>query len=138
VLEDQLVRHEGEKLHAYQDSLGYWTIGVGRLIDVRKGGGITQSESRYLLGHDIDSKVQDVYQRLPWVAQQADPRQIVLVNMAFNLGIAGLVGFKNTLAHVREGRYDAAAEGMLASKWAAQVKGRAVELAGIMRTGELP
>jgi lysozyme len=29
--------HEGRVLHAYRDSLGFWTIGVGRLIDARKG-----------------------------------------------------------------------------------------------------
>ena len=36
---EQLRRNEGEVLHAYQDHLGFWTIGVGRLIDKRKGGG---------------------------------------------------------------------------------------------------
>ncbi len=41
----QLRRDEGEVLHAYQDSLGYWTIGIGVLIDKRKGGGITKAES---------------------------------------------------------------------------------------------
>lgn len=35
----QLRRDEGEKLYAYQDTLGYWTIGIGRLIDRRRGGG---------------------------------------------------------------------------------------------------
>jgi GH24 family phage-related lysozyme (muramidase) len=29
----QLKRDEGEVLHAYKDSLGYWTIGIGILID---------------------------------------------------------------------------------------------------------
>ena len=46
---DLLIAEEGEKLSAYQDSMGFWTIGVGRLIDARKGGGISQEESRYLL-----------------------------------------------------------------------------------------
>jgi lysozyme len=43
---EQLRRDEGEVLHAYQDKYGYWTIGVGRLIDARKGGGISVEESR--------------------------------------------------------------------------------------------
>ena len=69
-------------------------------------------------------------------------RRRVLQNMAFNLGIGsaatgkGLLGFKNTLEFVRTGQYDKAADGMLASKWAKQVKGRAVRLAGEMRNGK--
>ena len=37
----KLRREEGSRPHAYQDHLGFWTIGVGRLIDVRKGGGLS-------------------------------------------------------------------------------------------------
>lgn len=55
-LTKQLRRDEGEVLSAYQDHLGYWTIGVGRLIDKRKGGGLTSEESDYLLGNDIDKR----------------------------------------------------------------------------------
>jgi lysozyme len=55
--------------------------------------------------------------------------------MAFNLGVPGLLKFKNTLRAVREGRFEDAAKGMLASKWARQVKGRAVRLAQVMKTG---
>lgn len=40
---------EGRVPHAYQDHLGYWTIGVGHLIDKRKGGGLTPDEVDYLL-----------------------------------------------------------------------------------------
>jgi lysozyme len=71
----------------------------------------------------------DVYGGAPAVRADA------LLNMAFNLGIDGLLGFGNTLAAVYRGDYDKAAEGMLASKWARQVKGRAVELAEQMRKG---
>jgi lysozyme len=55
--------------------------------------------------------------------------------MAFNLGITKLLGFRNTLVAMRQGKYDAAADGMLASAWAAQVKGRAQRLADMMRKG---
>jgi lysozyme len=36
---------------------------------------------------------------------------------------------------MRQGKYDAAADGMLASAWATQVKGRAIRLADMMRKG---
>ena len=46
-------KHEGCVLHCYEDHLGYMTIGVGRLIDKKKGGGITEDEAEYLLKNDI-------------------------------------------------------------------------------------
>jgi lysozyme len=51
------------------------------------------------------------------------------------MGLAGLLQFTNTLAAVREGRYEDAASGMLTSLWARQVGPRATRLAEMMRTG---
>lgn len=132
---DQLTRHEGFVPNAYQDSLGYWTIGIGRLIDKRKGGGISKLEAQYLLRNDVDKAAKQLDDRLPWWRTLTPNRQAVLLNMTFNLGIGGLLGFKNTLEMVRTGNYEGAAKGMLASKWAKQVKGRATELAEQMRKG---
>ena len=55
-----LKKEEGVVKHAYQDHLGYWTIGVGRLIDKRKGGGLSDEEIDYLLGNDIEKKIAEV------------------------------------------------------------------------------
>jgi len=126
---------EGVVPHAYQDSLGYWTVGVGRLIDKRRGGKLSDDEIDYLLVNDITRFVDELDARLPWWRTLSPVRQRVMVNMAFNLGTAGLLGFRNTLKPVEAGRYDLAAKGMLASKWATQVKGRAVRLADMMRAG---
>lgn len=130
-----LVRDEGEVLHAYQDHLGWWTIGVGRLIDKRRGGGITHEEALYLLGNDVDRVMAELDNALPWWNCHSDNRRRVLVNMAFNLGIAGLLTFKRTLAAIKARDYDAAADGMLASLWARQVGERAKRLAALMREG---
>jgi len=135
-LTEQLRRDEGEVLTAYADSLSYLTIGVGRLIDKRKGGGITPEESAYLLGNDIRRKTAEVIKALPW-AERLDPvRFAVLVNMAFQLGTDGLLGFKNTLAMVQRGDYAGAAAGMLQSLWAKQTPERAKRLSMQMKTGE--
>ena len=128
----QLVEHEGEKLHAYKDSLGYLTIGVGRLIDPKRGGGITQEESRYLLANDIVKKITQLNLRLPWWRDLSDIRQQVLVDMTFNLGIDGLLKFKNTLRAIREGRFSDAANGMRDSLWYVQVKARRGERLALM------
>lgn len=131
----QLVEEEGEVLHLYSDHLGFGTIGVGRLIDPRKGGGITKEESRYLLMNDINRFTFQVSAALPWFSSLSDARKAVLVGMAFQMGLAGLMGFKNTLANVKAGNYDKAADGMLQSKWAKQTPERAKRLAEQMRTG---
>lgn len=131
----QLRRDEGEILSAYQDHLGFWTIGIGRLIDKRKGGGITKAEAAYLLGNDIDRTTAEVQSRLPWFSRLDEARQGVLLNMAFQMGVDGLLGFKNTLAMIERGAYEDAATGMLNSLWARQTPERAARLAQQMRTG---
>lgn len=131
----ELRRDEGVVPHAYQDHLGYWTIGVGRLIDKRKGGRLSDEEIDYLLANDIARFKAGLDEHLPWWRGLDPVRQRVLVNMAFNLGINGLLGFKNTLAAVKAKRWIDASRGMLASKWADQVGLRAHRLAKMMRTG---
>lgn len=141
-LTNDLVRDEGEVLHAYPDSEGYWTIGVGQLIDKRKGGGISQAASRYMLNESIDSKIADLDRELPWWRDLSPVRQRVLLNMCFNMGIgdedSGLLSFTKTLPAIREGRYHDAARMMLQSKWARQVGDRAKRLAYMMTHGKEP
>jgi len=136
-LRRQLKLHEGFVPHAYRDSLGFLTIGIGRLIDKAKGGRITEDEAYYLLENDIIEKEGELFSRLPWVRNLDDARQRVLLDFTFNLGIGGVLGFKNTLRLIEAGRYEAAAENMLQSKWAGQVKSRATRLAKAMETGTL-
>lgn len=126
---------EGEVLHEYKDHLGYSTIGIGRLIDKRKGGGITSDEAAYLLGSDVDKVIDQLNKRLPWWTKLDDARKGVLINMAFQMGIDGLLGFKNTLRMIEQGRYTDAANGMMQSLWARQTPARAKRMSEQMRTG---
>jgi lysozyme len=132
----QLRRDEGEVLHAYKDSLGFWTIGVGILIDERKGGGITPEESAYLLSNRIDSKEKELLSKAPWMVTLDEVRFGALLNMAFQLGVDGLLGFKNSLMRIRVGDYDGAAANMLQSLWAKQTPERAIRITDQIRTGE--
>lgn len=135
-LVDQLIRDEGVVLHEYKDHLGYSTIGIGRLIDKRKGGGISLAEARFLLNNDIVRVSNEVRRALPWSEKLDEERFCVLLNMAFQMGITGLLGFKNTLAMIERGDYRAAAKGMLNSKWATQTPARCKRLSIQMETGE--
>lgn len=133
LLRSQLERHEGLRLKPYQDTVGKLTIGYGRnLEDV----GISRDEADFMLDNDIDQverqlKTVDEYRDL-------DPvRQTVIANMVYNLGFAGLMGFKNMWAAIGRRDWNSASEEMMQSKWARQVGVRAVELSEIMRTGEV-
>ena len=133
---DWLKREEGVVKHAYQDSKGYWTIGVGRLIDKKKGGGLSLEEIDYLLQNDVDKVAQQVNEKLPWVKNLTSNRKAVLYAMAFQMGINGLLGFKNTLKMIEQGNYEGAAKGMLNSKWAkTDSPARAKRTAELMRKG---
>lgn len=131
----QLKGDEGVRASAYQDHLGYWTIGVGRLIDGRKGGGLRPDEITYLLNNDVDDRINELTKHLPWFQDLDDARKGVLLNMSFQMGVDGLLGFKNTLEMVRKGDYSDAADGMLNSRWAVQTPDRALRLSKQMREG---
>jgi lysozyme len=106
------------------------------LIDKRKGGGISKEESAMLLNNDINSRLLTLQEKLPWFNMLNDARKAVLLNMSFQLGVAGLMQFKKTLEYVEAGQYEEAAAGMLKSKWATQTPNRAKEMAEQMRTGQ--
>lgn len=133
----ELVVDEGVVLHAYQDHLGFWTIGAGRLIDKRRGGGITYAEALYLLKNDIDKHWIGFTDRHPWVLDLDEVRQVALCNLAFNLGIDGLTKFRNTLAAIERGDWEAAASGLRASLWFRQVQpSRSGRIIAMILTGE--
>ena len=135
-LKSQLLRDEGVVRHAYEDSLGFTTIGVGRLIDARRGGGLRDSEIDFLLHNDIAEKTAQVLAALPWASKLSETRRAVLINMAFQLGINGLLKFKRALGSIEAGQYSEAAMEMLDSLWAQQTPERAKRLAKQMTTGE--
>jgi lysozyme len=56
--------------------------------------------------------------------------------MSFQLGIAGLLKFKSTLAFIEDGDFENASANMLKSLWAKQTPQRAKRLAEQMRTGQ--
>lgn len=127
-----LLRHEGLRLRPYQDTAAKLTIGVGRNLD---DVGISRPEVLFLLSNDIRRVEVGLDADLPWWRGLDPVRQRVLVDMAFNLGIKGLLGFEQMLRMLHQGRVIETATEMLSSLWAGQVGHRAVELAAMMRSG---
>lgn len=133
-IKEQLVRHEGLRLKPYRCTAGKLTIGIGRNLE---DCGISQAEAYVLLENDIQNCEKQLLDEIPEIYNTLDEvRKSVLLNMCFNLGIGGLLGFNNTLSFIVAGDWERAANGMLASKWAKQVGMRAIELSEIMRKGQ--
>lgn len=145
---DQLKRHEGTKRNslgfhvAYRCTAKALTIGYGHNLDANPVPGINaastlnDSQAERLLMADLKKFVSDLDAALPWVRSLSPARYAVLLNMEYNLGLKGLLGFKNTLGMIERGQYADAGAGMLNSMWAQQVKGRARELSAQMTTGK--
>lgn len=137
----ELRRDEGVRYVPYADTKGIPTTGVGHNLQASPlppgwTYPLTDDQVNQLLMSDLANVFSDLNRDLPWWTDLNDVRQRVIANMMFNLGSNRLLGFKNTLAAMRQGRYDDAAAGMLNSAWASQVGARAQRLAQMMRTGE--
>lgn len=143
LLDEQLKEQEGEVLHLYYDSLNIPTIGIGcNLRDIHvpehiaRQITITPVASTELYQMRREVAVLDVARELPWSSGMDPVRRCVLINMAFNMGIGGVVR-KNPkmLQCCQLGRYDYAAHEMLDGNWKHQVGDRAYVLAKQMETG---
>jgi lysozyme len=143
ILVPMLRQEEGMRLLVYDDFngkpigpgtlvQGHPTLGVGRALDVN---GISPAEADFLLRNDIARVMAQLDLGLPWWRELSPNRQAVLVAMGFQLGITGLLAFKNTLAMIKAGNYDGAAAGMLNSLWAKQTPDRAKRMAQLMQRG---
>lgn len=128
-----LLRHEGTVLHAYRDHLGYLTIGTGRLIDERRGGGISEAEAEHLLANDIDRIASQLQNEQGFRNSPAEVKR-ALVNMGFQLGIAGLLSFHRMWQALEQRDFDTAATEALDSRWAEQTPNRAQEVASWIRS----
>lgn len=135
LMRSELSRDEGRVPHAYQDHLGYVTIGVGHLIDHRRGGRLPEKIIDDLLDHDVEECVEDLNRNVPWWRGLDEVRRRALVNMCFNLGWPTLSRFRRMLAALEAGDFDRAADEALDSKWARQVGQRAERIAYMIRYG---
>ena len=132
---DRIVEHEGIKRFAYTDTLGSVSVGIGRCLDAKKGKGLSVDECFYLLSNDI-KELKPELEKYSWYNKQNETRKGVLIEMAFNLGVNGLLNFKKMIACVDNGNYEGAVKEMSNSKWATQIgAGRLKDLQSRMKFG---
>jgi lysozyme len=144
---EQLKRHEGFRQRVYKCTAGYDTVGFGYNLSANPLAltpyeikqfyqtGINVNIAAFLLLRHVEQIENALTKQFAWFEGLNEARRGVLINMAFNLGLVGLFGFKNTLRMIQAGDFEGAANGMLQSKWAKQVKGRAIELSNQMKNG---
>ena len=151
---NKLIAHEGLRLQVYKDTLGIDTIGIGRNLEDR---GITQEEldwmdipsmdavyeygiseadAMYLAQNDVQIVEEELLRAHPCVEDLDAVRQLVLMDMAFNMGVPRLRKFTKMWNAVHENKFDIAAKEMLDSRWAIQVKSRSTKLSHAMHHGE--
>ena len=129
IAKQMLKRHEGLRLTVYQCTAGKKTIGYGRNLEDR---GITEAEAETMLDNDIQSIEQGLVASFDFYKDLDDVRKAVLIDLGFNLGMAGLKGFKKMLKALEQGDYSEAAIQLLDSRYTRQVTNRAMELARLL------
>ena len=138
-LRAMLERDEGRVKTAYPDPLTGaepWTIGIGHCGAVKKGDVWSDTQIDAAFDADLEKATDGCRRELPWFDSLSEPRRAVLISMAFQMGVKGLMEFTHTLEMVGKGLYANAARGMLESRWAKQTPKRAQRLAAQMQTGK--
>lgn len=158
-LRKQLTRAEAKKLETYLDSRGILTCCTGwnlrdngvpasvqAMLDPAQGDPMQvgyvwpEAANDALLDIGIDHAERALDKLLPefWRDQLADARQLVLLDMAFNMGEHTLGEFHHFLAAVTAGDWDRAIAEMQDSAWWKEVgPHRTGPLVAMMQSGEI-
>ena len=134
-LKDMLIYDEGMKLKAYKCPEDYWTIGVGHNLETNS---ISTKVAFDILRDDIENTRHQMleHNELLLVMRKLDKiRNSALVNMAFQMGVHGLLSFKKMLAALEQGNWILAYNHALDSKWYKQTPLRARRVANVLHTG---
>lgn len=129
LIKSELIVDEDKRNFLYPDTVGKWTIGIGRNIE---DNGLSDGEVDYLFRNDVLRVTKELDDNLPWWRNLSEVRQRVVFNMCFNMGITKYLKFKNTLKAIQEARWGDAKIGMIKSKWHKDVGQRAIRLEYMM------
>ena len=135
-----LERDESLRLIAYPDPISGgvpWTIGYGHTgREVYPGLIWTSAQCQAALAADIAAAKNGLYTSIPWYLDLEDVRQDCLVNMAFNLGVHGLLNFTTFLSLMKAGKYAEAALDLRGTPWFKEVGDRAKRIVAQITTGQ--
>lgn len=122
---ENIKAHEGFSARIYKDSVGKPTVGYGFLVaalspdELKLNGGKVEPMSKEVAEKILNLKVVRLQKRvlecLPWLASKPQGVQDTILEMAYQLGLAGLMGFHHTLSCIEAGDYAQAARNLRAS-----------------------
>jgi lysozyme len=133
---EDLVKDEGWRQDLYKDHLGFYTIGYGFMVDPAKNGRIPRPVADFWLRWEIEDRRRQLNAALPWFSRLPDGVTAALLNMAYQLGVNGVLRFRKMLAALQLGQYARAADEALDSNWARQTPARARRVAALIRGGK--
>jgi lysozyme len=114
-----------------------WTVGIGNTVGVGPDTRVSKVQARSDLSKHINQNLRELDKLVPTWKTMPFPIQTVLVNLVYNMGVAGLAKFKNTLTYLKAGNYAAAAANLERSLWYKQVGIRAKEIVARVRTNSI-
>jgi lysozyme len=110
-LTEMLRRHEGEVKNSagrhivYDCPAGHATIGIGRNVS-ESGLGLSDIEVEFMLEEDIARCAEELGREFPWFSGLNEARSDAMIDLAFNIGLTRLNGFKKALAAMADANYD--------------------------------
>ncbi len=125
---------EGFRQFPYVDTTGHWTIGFGHSLSAN---GINLKTGEFILQSDLENALAACKAKIDFFDKLDLARQYILLNMAFNMGIGGLLAFEKMLNAMRIGEFNDAAVELRNSLEFKQVPNRITPLINIMQTGKL-
>jgi len=154
---NRIKSNEGLELFPYKCPAGKWTIGYGRNLEDKglsnveklallgndnlnneevilylRDKGITEQMAELLINNDVKECYDKVMNTFPWAMANRDVVS-VLVEMVFQMGLSGVLNFRNTISYLKKKMYDKAAAEMLDSNWHNQTPTRAEKLSLIIK-----
>ena len=133
-IKEYIKENEGLRLKPYKCSAGKSTIGWGRNLDDK---GISENEAELMLTEDINDCIDSLCSIFNYLGLRllSEKRQLVLIDMIFNLGASRFSKFKKMIQAVKDRDFEEAAKQLLESRYAKQVPNRANRNAEMMREG---
>jgi lysozyme len=139
-----LARHEGLRLHMYNDSQGHCTIGIGHLVHFGPINGTDPSEAPFANGITRDAAMDlfrtDVVRYATAVSNAVTTRLNqyyfdALVSFCYNIGIGGFQR-SGVLRALNAWQYDQVPNAMLQWNRPPEIAGRRADEAQLFRTGQ--
>lgn len=146
-IKKRLEFHEGFRAKPYYCSAGKRTIGIGRNLEakpfteaerlvIKDPENITKQEAYFLLENDIKETINLLDNMVRCFFKLDDERKYALIDMGFQMGVAGVCKFKNMIAAMDAGDFEKASKECLNSAYAKQTPERAKRIARLIKTGE--